>query len=167
MRNSTNVTVTGWVASEPKLITTESGTEFVTFRVGSTPRYYARAEEQWVDGKTEWFTVKAWRETARNVALSIRKSNPVLVHGRLVTSEWESESGPRTDVVIEAFAVGHDLAHGTSVFQRSGGSSQLNSGASGANSEPEGSREVSDLGVEMQQASPVADLGLTAEPVPA
>lgn len=159
MRNSTNVTVTGWVATDPKLVTSDSGVDFVSFRVAATPRYFDRGEEKWVDGKTEWFTVKAWRETARNLALSIRKSQPVVVHGRLVTTEWESENGLRKDVVVEAFAVGHDLTHGNAVFKRTTGSSTAN--ASDGLTE---NQSADDLGLVEESATIT---GLAVEPIPA
>lgn len=112
------ITVTGWVANDPYINKIDAATRFVSFRVGSTPRYLDRSKNEWVDGKTEWFTVKAWRDAADNIADSIRKSQPVIVQGRLVTDEWDSESGPRKDLVIEATTVGHDLTRGRAQFTR-------------------------------------------------
>ena len=49
---------------------------------------------------------------------------PWLVTGKLGINEWQSETGPRTVVQVDAAAVGHDLSFGTANFSRSGGRSQ-------------------------------------------
>lgn len=96
-----------------------SSTPFTTFRMASTRRWFDRERGTWVDGRTEWFTVKAWRGAARNVAESLRKGDPVLVHGRLSTDEWSTADGePRTSLVLDAIAIGPDLAFGTARYMR-------------------------------------------------
>lgn len=117
MSTDTKVTVTGWVGTQPKHFVSESGTDFTSFRLASTKRYYNRASDAWVDGATTWFTVKAWRSMAINVAESLRRSDPVLVHGTLTSETWDSPDGPRTTFVIEADAVGPDLARGQATFR--------------------------------------------------
>lgn len=117
MSTDTKVTVTGWVGTQPKHFVSESGTDFTTFRLASTKRYFSRAEDAWVDGLTTWFTVKAWRSMAINIAESLRRSDPVLVHGTLTSETWDSPDGPRTTFVIEADAVGPDLARGQATFR--------------------------------------------------
>jgi single-strand DNA-binding protein len=87
--------------------------------MASTRRWFDRERGTWVDGRTEWFTVKAWRGAARNVAESLRKGDPVLVHGRLSTDEWSTAEGePRTSLVLDAIAIGPDLAYGTARYAR-------------------------------------------------
>lgn len=117
MSTDTKVTVTGWVGTQPKHFVSESGTDFTSFRLASTKRFYNRAEGAWVDGLTTWFTVKAWRSMAINIAESLRKSDPVVVHGSLTSETWDSPDGPRTTFVIEAEAVGPDLARGQATFR--------------------------------------------------
>ncbi|MGW6131327.1 single-stranded DNA-binding protein [Cellulomonas sp. NPDC055163] len=96
-----------------------TSTPFTTFRMASTRRWFDRERGTWVDGRTEWFTVKAWRGAARNVAESLRKGDPVLVHGRLSTDEWSTADGePRTSLVLDAIAIGPDLAFGTARYMR-------------------------------------------------
>lgn len=114
---SAKITVTGWVGTQPRLFVSESGTSFTSFRLGSTKRYFDRVQDQWVDGATTWFTVKTWRTVAVNVAESLRKSDPVVVHGTLSTETWESPEGPRTTCVIEADSLGPDLARGQATFR--------------------------------------------------
>lgn len=118
MKDDLMITVVGWVATNPKEVV-GNGTPFTSFRLASTRRRYDAAAGRWVDGSTEWFTVKAFRDAAFNIAASVSKSQPVVVHGRLLTEEWVSEqSGPRTSLVIEATTVGHDLMRGTAKFAR-------------------------------------------------
>ena len=111
------VTVVGWAATTPREVIGD-GVPFTSFRVASTPRHFDASQGSWVDGRTQWVTVKAFRDMAFNVAASVHKGDPVLVHGRLQTEEWQSETGQRTTVVVEAVALGHDLARGTGRFAR-------------------------------------------------
>lgn len=106
-------------ATAPSSSAGGTSTPFTTFRMASTRRWFDRERGTWVDGRTEWFTVKAWRGAARNVAESLRKGDPVLVHGRLSTDEWSTAEGePRTSLVLDAIAIGPDLAFGTARYMR-------------------------------------------------
>jgi single-strand DNA-binding protein len=116
--NDLTVTLVGWVGTEPKHYTGASTTPFTSFRMANTRRYFDRGQNVWADGRTEWFTVKVWRQSALNVAASLRKGDPVLVHGRLSTEQWESPEGPRTSLVLEALAIGPDLTYGRATFAR-------------------------------------------------
>ena len=118
MSNGITATVVGWIATAPRQVIGPSGVAFASFRMASTPRYYDRAAGSWADGRTEWITVKVFRDAAFNVAASLHKGDPVVVRGRLGTSEWESENGPRTDLVLEASALGPDLTRGRCAFAR-------------------------------------------------
>lgn len=117
MRKAATVTVTGWVGGTPKEISGD-GVAFTSFRVSVAERRFDPRTQEWGDGPTEWFRVKAWRDLARNVAESVRKGDPVVVTGRLRTEEWQSEDGTHAGFVIEADAVGHDLSLGASSFRR-------------------------------------------------
>ncbi|MGC4174372.1 single-stranded DNA-binding protein [Demequina sp.] len=116
--NDLNVTVTGWVATDPKQHTGTSGEIQTTFRLASTSRYYDRAQGRWIDRDTEWFTVRTFRRAAQHIAESIAKGQPVIVVGRLHSNEWHTDSGQRTDLVIDAATIGHDLTRGTATFLR-------------------------------------------------
>lgn len=114
-----DLTLVGWIGTEVRHYPgTETSTEFTSFRMASTRRWFDRGAGAWRDGRTEWFTVKLWRQAAANAARSLRKGDPVVVHGRLSTEEWISPEGPRTSLVIEANAVGHDLTFGSTHFAR-------------------------------------------------
>lgn len=117
MSIDSKITVSGWVGTQPRHVVTQNGTSFTVFRLGSTKRYFDRSQECWVDGATTWFTVKTWRTAAVNVAESLRRSDPVVVHGALSTEVWESPDGPRTTLVVEADALGPDLTRGQATFR--------------------------------------------------
>ncbi len=117
MSEAVTLTVVGWVATQPRLHIAASGADFTSFRLATTPRRRG-ADGTWTDGRTEWFTVKTWRTAAHDVAASLAKGQPVIATGRLVTHEWQAEDGPRTDLVLEARAVGHDLTRGRASFVR-------------------------------------------------
>jgi single-strand DNA-binding protein len=115
--NEALVTFQGWVGNDVVFRLTDRG-PVANFRVGSTPRI-RRKDGEWVDGQTSWFSVSCWRGLAEHVRDSVRKGEPVLVHGRLRTDVWEREGGNTSvSYVVEATCVGHDLSRGTAVFAK-------------------------------------------------
>lgn len=114
--NDTYVTLQGWVGNEVDLRDV-GDTQCASFRVGCTPRY--RKGDQWVDGKTSWYTVNCWRGLSRNVTESIHKGDAVIVHGRVRVDVWKRENQPESvSWVVDATFVGHDLTRGTSTFTK-------------------------------------------------
>jgi len=111
-------TLTGFVAGDPRHFVSATGTSFTTFRMATTRRFFDRSKGEWIDGQTLWFTVKTWRDMARNVAESLRKGDAVVATGVLGVDEWISPEGPRTSLVLEARALGPDLARGQARFAR-------------------------------------------------
>lgn len=118
MMNDLTMTVTGWVATEPRHVVGPTGARLTSFRLASTSRYFDRDKGEWADGNTEWFTVRTFRSAAITVKNSIEKGQPVVVQGRLRTHQWDADAGPRTDLVIDATSVGHDLTKGVATFTR-------------------------------------------------
>ena len=116
--NDLTMTVTGWVATDPRHVVGPTGTRLTSFRLASTSRYFDRDKGVWADGNTEWFTVRTFRNAAITVMNSIEKGQPVVVQGRLRTHQWDADAGPRTDLVIDAVSVGHDLTKGIATFTR-------------------------------------------------
>jgi single-strand DNA-binding protein len=113
--NEAFVTFQGWVGNEVVHRETPQG-NVANLRVGSTPRIRKRSGD-WVDGPTSWFSVTCWRALADHVRDSVRKGEPVLVHGRLRADVWEREDGQSSvTYVVEATYLGHDLTRGTAVF---------------------------------------------------
>ncbi|MCW2766647.1 MAG: ssb [Nocardioides sp.] len=90
-----------------------------SFRLASNPRRYHRKTDEWVDGETQWYTVTAWRSLGENCERSLRRGDPVVVHGRFTISPWTNADGvPMLSLEIEASFVGHDLNRGATMFTR-------------------------------------------------
>jgi single-strand DNA-binding protein len=116
---SLDLTVVGWIGTEVRIHhESDGGVPFTTFRLGSTRRWFDKQAGEWRDAQTEWFNVKVWRTTAVNAARSLRKGDPVIVQGLLSTEEWVGADGPRTSLVLDASALGPNLAFGSSHFAR-------------------------------------------------
>jgi single-strand DNA-binding protein len=119
MMNEALVSLTGYVATQPKWRETSSGTPNITMRVAWTPRRIDRSTGDWTDGHTSYVTVICWRKLADNVATCLRKGDPVVVNGRLSVRPYDDKNGvPRTAVEVDASSVGHDLSRGVAQFQR-------------------------------------------------
>jgi single-strand DNA-binding protein len=117
--NEAQISLTGYVATQPLVRTTPSGALNVSMRVAWTPRRQDRVTGEWVDGNTSYVTVICWRKLASNAGVCVRKGDPVLVKGRLSIREFEDKQGMRrTAVEVEASSVGHDLSRGVAQFQR-------------------------------------------------
>jgi len=114
--NDTYVTVVGRVASELRCSTTDGGIPVASFRVATTPRRYSPSG--WTDGHTSYVTVTCWRGLADNVKDSLKKGQPVVVHGRQSVRPWKRDERTGTSVEIDADAVGHDLRWGTARFEK-------------------------------------------------
>lgn len=96
-----------------------AGTGEVTkFRLASTDRRLDAASGQWVDGDTFYVDVDSWNSLGASVSACVVKGDPVLVIGRISTSEYEVDGGRRSRPVIRASVVGHDLSRGSAVFKR-------------------------------------------------
>jgi len=112
------ITIRGWLGADVTL--REVGeVPVASFRLACTPRKFNRRTETWSEGLTQWYTVTAWRALAQNCAASLRRGDPVVVHGRLETRTYVN--GNDVEVLsfeIDAVHVGHDLSRGTSAFSR-------------------------------------------------
>ena len=116
--NETLITLQGNVGGDVR-IRAAGDSEVGTFRVGCTPRRFSRKEQTWLDAQTQWYSVTCWRSLARHVERSLRRGDPVVVHGRLSTSVWTTSDGVEmTTFEVEAVFVGHDLNRGTSSFTK-------------------------------------------------
>jgi len=116
--NETVVTVTGNVGSDVRQVVTPQGAPLASFRLASTPRRQDRATGAWIDASTTWYRVTTWRALAENVASSVAKGDPVVVHGRLRSTSWEKDGRSGESLEIDAITVGPDLSRGRTVFHR-------------------------------------------------
>jgi single-strand DNA-binding protein len=116
--NETYVTLSGWLGGDVS-VRNAGGVPVAHFRVASTPRRYVRKTDTWEDGDTQWYSVNAWRALAENCDRSLRRGDPVVVHGKLSARVWTNRAGVEvTTFEVEASLVGHDLNRGMSAFQR-------------------------------------------------
>ena len=119
MINDANIDLAGFVVSEPSFKRLATGTSTAKLRVAYTERRLNRETGEWGDGPTSFVTVLCWRSLADNVAMCLRKGEPVLVRGRLRVREYEGKDGSRgTETEIDASSVGHDLSRGVAHFSR-------------------------------------------------
>jgi single-strand DNA-binding protein len=116
--NETTVTLQGWLGSDVT-VRQAGDVPVAAFRVAATPRRYNRKTGSWEDSPTQWYSVSAWRGLADNCSASLRRGDPVVVHGRLTVSVWVNAQGVEvTSFEVDATMVGHDLSRGTSAFTR-------------------------------------------------
>ncbi|MFJ6898278.1 single-stranded DNA-binding protein [Streptomyces hokutonensis] len=116
--NETMVCAVGNVATPPVYRELAAGPS-ARFRLAVTSRYWDREKNAWTDGHTNFFTVWANRQLATNVAASLTVGDPVVVQGRLKVRTEAREGQPnRSSADLDAVAIGHDLARGTSAFRR-------------------------------------------------
>lgn len=114
--NETQVTLTGWLGND--VTSRPAGdAQVASFRLACTPRRFNRRTEEWSDADTQWYTVNAWRALGDNCAASLRRGDPVVVHGKLSAQRWTNSANIEvTTFEVEAAFVGHDLNRGTSSF---------------------------------------------------
>src|SRR3954447_3507137 len=112
--NDTMITFHGWTGGDVRHREAK-GVSVATVRVAATPRI--KKDGEWVDGETTWYSVTAWRTLADHLRDSLRKGDPVIVHGRLRTETWAPEGQPAsTTLHVDALLVGHDLSRGITHF---------------------------------------------------
>ncbi|SHI22975.1 single-stranded DNA-binding protein [Streptomyces sp. 3214.6] len=132
--NETMVCAVGNVATRPVYRDLAAGAS-ARFRLAVTSRYWDREKNTWTDGHTNFFTVWANRQLAANTMASLNVGDPVIVQGRLkVRTEQREGQQNWTSADIDAVAIGHDIARGTSAFRRSGRPEPM---ATGAPAQPE------------------------------
>ncbi|GAA3527368.1 MULTISPECIES: single-stranded DNA-binding protein [Streptomyces] len=131
--NETIVCAVGNVATQPVYRELATGPS-ARFRLAVTSRYLDRGKNEWTDGHTNFFTVWANRQLATNTAASLNVGDPVVVQGRLKVRSEVREGQSWTSADIDALAIGHDLARGTSAFRRA---SRPDTAAAAAPSQPE------------------------------
>ena len=117
--NETMVTVVGNLVADPERRTTKSGVPFAAFRVASTVRRLNPQTREYEDGGTSYYNVTAFRSIGANVYKSLKRGEPVLVHGRQRVNQFvRADNSLGTTVEIDAYHVGHDLGRGTSAFTK-------------------------------------------------
>lgn len=116
--NETYMTTHGNVVADPVRRVTVNGDPYVTFRIASTVRRRRANSDEYYDAYTNYYDVVAFRQLAVNVAASLGKGQPVVVHGQQRIKPWSKGDKSGTDVEVEAQIIGHDLRRGTAAFER-------------------------------------------------
>jgi single-stranded DNA-binding protein len=113
-RAMTTRTITGRVAADPEAV--QAGrVQIVKFRVLENTGEYRNGA--WVEHPTPTtHHVEAKFELGANALASLHTGDSVLVVGYEVTRTWETNGKPRFGRVIEADAIGPNLAHSTAVI---------------------------------------------------
>ena len=138
MAGDTVITVIGNLTADPELRWTQSGAAVADFTVASTPRTYDRNAGEWRDGDTLFMRCSVWRDTAENVAESLRKGMRVIVQGRLTQRSYDTQQGERRTVVeLQVDEVGPSLRRARAQVTRTapsggGGYQSDNRGQQGA-----------------------------------
>ena len=115
------LSITGNVVTEPRLISTARGDVRASFRLAYNHRYYNRSTAEWVESGTTYLDVTCWRQMAEHIMQSVVKGQPVIVVGTLHVRQVASNVDPnqtRTFVEVEAKAIGPDLSRGVARFER-------------------------------------------------
>ena len=120
--NETYVTIRGRLVADPTARTTRAGVPMTTFRIASSVRRQVSGQPGvWEDAETSFYDVATYKALATNVGASLRKGQPVTVHGRQHVRSWQKDDGSTWWAVeVVADAVGHDLAFGTAAFSKVG-----------------------------------------------
>jgi single stranded DNA-binding protein len=119
MFNEAQLSVVGYVASEPQFSRVGNGIPKLTMRVAWTTRRIEAASGEWVDGNTSFVRVTCWRRLAENLATCLRKGEPVLLRGRLEVRPYTGKDGVRRiSVDVDANYLGYDLTRGVAGFRR-------------------------------------------------
>jgi single-strand DNA-binding protein len=112
------IAATGLVATTPRHLVTQDGLPITSFRLASSQRRFDRAQNKWIDGETNWFTVTGFRQLAINASTSVSKGDRIVVAGKLRVRDWDNGERAGTSVEIEADSIGHDLSWGSAKFTR-------------------------------------------------
>ncbi len=119
MFNEAQLSVVGYVATEPTYVKVGDGIPKLTMRVAWTTRRRDSATGEWVDANTSFVRVTCWRRLAENLATCLRKGDPVLLRGRLDVRPFVGKDGQRRiSVDVDANSLGHDLSRGVAGFRR-------------------------------------------------
>ena len=160
MAGETVITVIGNLTADPELRWTQSGAAVADFTVASTPRTYDRNAGEWRDGDTLFMRCSVWRETAENVAESLRKGMRVIVQGRLTQRSYDTQQGERRTVVeLQVDEVGPSLRRARAQVTRV----QAPAASASAASAP-GSGGAAGWGREAAQHDPWGSQAVSSEP---
>ncbi len=101
MLNMNRATLLGNAGRDPEIRETASGGKIATFTLATTERF--RSKDGETAEATEWHRVAAFGGAAETVEKRVRKGDPVLVEGRVVTRSYKNKEGVErraTEIVV-------------------------------------------------------------------
>lgn len=107
--NETKLTITGRIITEIRTRNLPDGSPVADFLVSATERKFDPEAKEWVDGKVLTLKVNCYRKLAEKVAATLIPRDHVVVTGRVYTYRHETDSGMRSELVLDASCVGPDL----------------------------------------------------------
>lgn len=87
------VVLSGRLASEPELRTSDAGANVVNFRI-AVDREYVKGQEK----KADFFSIVAFRNTALFVEKYFKKGSPIALTGKLRTRSYDDKNGVTRNV---------------------------------------------------------------------
>jgi single-strand DNA-binding protein len=119
MANEAFFAVSGYVATQPKIVWRKDGSCSVSMRVAWTPRVLSKETGEWTDQQTSFVSVICYRKVAENASKCLRRGDPIVLRGTLKVGEYVTDAGvKRYSVDVVADSLGHDLSKGTSHFTK-------------------------------------------------
>lgn len=111
MSNETNLTIIGYLTSDPELKNTSSGLAVTNITIASTPSKFNKNTNQWEDGQTLFMRATAWRTMAEQIAASMKKGDKVIAFGKFVAESYKDKDGnDRTTTRLDLESIGLDLS---------------------------------------------------------
>ena len=99
-------------------VISSSNSERVTFRAVSTERRYDDAAADWIDGDEFATTVVCWGKLGIRVLEILRKGDPVVIDGRMITRRFERNGGTEYMQECKADHVGFDIGRANNRLMR-------------------------------------------------
>ena len=126
------LTISGNLAGDPELRSTNSGLPVVSFKIMQNKREKDQAGN-WNETAKNGLRVTAWRELAEHIAESFQKGQRVIVTGRLEPQQWQDKNTGenRYDWQLIADDAGHSLRFATAQAVKAERSSQQSGGGFG------------------------------------
>jgi single-strand DNA-binding protein len=103
-----NITLNGNLTVDPEIRYLTDGTPVLSMRVACNERY--KKDGEWVDGKTTFMKVNAWKKLAETAINQLNKGDAVIVHGKLKQNDYVDQKGDkRISFEVEADAIAKTL----------------------------------------------------------
>ena len=108
--NETKLTLVGRICSDIRLSSTAGGSAMASFTIVANERRLDQATGTWSTADSVFVRVRCFRRLAENLAVTLDKGDPVVAIGRVHTSRYEVDGQTRSDLEMDAVAIGPDLS---------------------------------------------------------